>query len=383
MQVAVFEAVNAIVGDYEPYLGSVTRAAGRVAGSGGHRRRASRARQPASGPGREPRRAAHRFARGGARRPGQGPPASRSAKQRRSRCSPSGRTTARTSTCPTRLAPSPASIDRRRRTSRPRSGPDLGQVSTFAIESGAQFRVPPPPALRSRALHARLQRGEAGRRRRQQRAPDGPRRCRTLLRSQRRRADLLPGGATGEPGARQDAGRERAHLRAARHGDLRRRGRVLRQQVLLRLLASGDGDPASATPTATARPMRIANWARVRFDAAVPELPVGARLASAARRGACSSACSAPTGTAITLANPLVPDVVLHYTSWKQITDDIDDARIYGGVHYRFDQEEAARQGQRVGRYVLRHWLRPVHGCDDDFSVHECAGARQRSGRVQ
>jgi hypothetical protein len=52
---------------------------------------------------------------------------------------------------------------------------------------------------------------------------------------------------------------------------------------------------------------------------------------------------------------------VLHYASWKQITDDIDDARIYGGVHYRFDQEEAARQGRKVGRYVLRHWLRPLH----------------------
>jgi hypothetical protein len=66
-------------------------------------------------------------------------------------------------------------------------------------------------------------------------------------------------------------------------------------------------------------------------------------------------------GHAITLASPPVPDVVLHYTSWKQITDDVDDARVYGGVHYRFDQEEAAEQGHRVGTYVLRHWLRAVH----------------------
>jgi hypothetical protein len=49
------------------------------------------------------------------------------------------------------------------------------------------------------------------------------------------------------------------------------------------------------------------------------------------------------------------------YTRWKQITDDVDDARIYGGVHYRFDQEEAARQGRRVGAYVLSHVLRPRH----------------------
>ena len=68
-----------------------------------------------------------------------------------------------------------------------------------------------------------------------------------------------------------------------------------------------------------------------------------------------------PDGHAITLTSPLVPDVVLRYTSWKQLTDDVDDARIYGGVHYRFDHEEAARQGRRVGTYVLRHQLRPVH----------------------
>ena len=66
-------------------------------------------------------------------------------------------------------------------------------------------------------------------------------------------------------------------------------------------------------------------------------------------------------GHAITLASPLVPEVVLHYTSWKQITGDVDDARVYGGVHYRFDQEEAAEQGHRVGTYVLLRWLRAVH----------------------
>jgi hypothetical protein len=65
-------------------------------------------------------------------------------------------------------------------------------------------------------------------------------------------------------------------------------------------------------------------------------------------------------GHSITLTNPLLPSVVLHYKSWEQITNDIDEARIYGGVHYRFDQEAAARQGRRVGAYILRHKLRPV-----------------------
>src|SRR6202046_2942416 len=41
-------------------------------------------------------------------------------------------------------------------------------------------------------------------------------------------------------------------------------------------------------------------------------------------------------GHAITLSNPAVPTIVLHYGSFRQITDDISDARVYGGIHFRF-----------------------------------------------
>ena|SRR5215471_840697 len=36
-------------------------------------------------------------------------------------------------------------------------------------------------------------------------------------------------------------------------------------------------------------------------------------------------------GHAITLTNPAVPTIVLQYKSFKQITDDISDARVYEG----------------------------------------------------
>jgi PAP2 superfamily len=67
-------------------------------------------------------------------------------------------------------------------------------------------------------------------------------------------------------------------------------------------------------------------------------------------------------GHSITLISQAVPDVVLHYSSWNQITDDIDDARIYGGVHFRFDQEAGARLGRHVGTQVLQNTLRPAPG---------------------
>ena len=69
-------------------------------------------------------------------------------------------------------------------------------------------------------------------------------------------------------------------------------------------------------------------------------------------------------GHSITLTNPAVPTIVLQYTSFKQITDDIADARVYGGIHYRFDQRAGARLGHAVGREVYRKNLRRIH--DDD-----------------
>jgi PAP2 superfamily len=64
----------------------------------------------------------------------------------------------------------------------------------------------------------------------------------------------------------------------------------------------------------------------------------------------------------ITLSNPAVAGVVLQYGAFRQITSDIDDARVYGGIHFRFDQESGAKLGRQVGAYVYRNTLRRTHG---------------------
>jgi hypothetical protein len=69
-------------------------------------------------------------------------------------------------------------------------------------------------------------------------------------------------------------------------------------------------------------------------------------------------------GHSITLTNPAVPSIILQYTSFKQITDDISDARVYGGIHFRTDQEAGADLGRAVGTTVYKDNLRPAH--DDD-----------------
>ncbi len=66
-------------------------------------------------------------------------------------------------------------------------------------------------------------------------------------------------------------------------------------------------------------------------------------------------------GHAITLSNPAVPTIVLHYGSFRQITDDISDARVYGGIHFRTDQDAGARLGIAVGKAVYKNNLRRMH----------------------
>jgi hypothetical protein len=66
----------------------------------------------------------------------------------------------------------------------------------------------------------------------------------------------------------------------------------------------------------------------------------------------------------ITLANPAVPSIAhisLNYETIQAISNDIDDARVYGGIHFRFDQDGGARLGRNVATYVIKNWLRPVH----------------------
>jgi hypothetical protein len=69
-------------------------------------------------------------------------------------------------------------------------------------------------------------------------------------------------------------------------------------------------------------------------------------------------------GHSITISNPLFPTLVYHYSELKQITADIDDARVFGGIHFRFDQDAGGDLGRAVGTAVYKNNLRPVHGKD-------------------
>jgi hypothetical protein len=357
-QVAVFEAVNAILGDYEPYLGTVKAPPGASADAAAiaAAHRVLIALHPDQAANLDAERAASLAALpdGHAKDHGiaVGEAAALAMLANRANDGMSAEASDSPGVLPGEYRPTPPDFT-------PPFRPGLGAVTPFAIRSGAQFRVPPPPDLRSarytRDYNEVRKVGEAD-------SHDRPSDRADVARFYAP-PDILP---IYFPAARQ--------VSQAQDKTLAENAQIfalLGMAIFDAMVACFDSKyfydfwrPVTAIQLGGSDVNRDtegdAEWAAFVPTPPFPSYPSGhASFGGAARR--VLERMFGADGHDITLTSPKVPDVVLRYSSWKRITDDIDDARIYGGVHYRFDQEEAARQGRRIGRYLLRHWLRPLH----------------------
>jgi hypothetical protein len=67
--------------------------------------------------------------------------------------------------------------------------------------------------------------------------------------------------------------------------------------------------------------------------------------------------------------NPLAVQQTRRYSRFSDAAEDVVNARIYEGIHFRFSDTTARRQGRQVAKWAFRHFLRPVtdeDACDDD-----------------
>jgi len=51
-----------------------------------------------------------------------------------------------------------------------------------------------------------------------------------------------------------------------------------------------------------------------------------------------------------------------HFTSFQQAAEEAADSRMYGGIHFRFDNEAGLEAGTEIGQFVLQNALLPVRG---------------------
>ncbi len=238
-------------------------------------------------------------------------------------------------------------------------------VTPFAIRSAHQFRSDPPPALSSGSYtRAYKEVKEVGGLDSTERPPERANVAKLYA--------VLSDAALWNPIARQ--------LAVARHHSLSQNARSL---ALLNMALSDGGvavmdtkyhynfwRPETAILAAGTDGNRrtVADSSYIPFISApcFPSYPSGHATTSYAAREVLERIFGRH-GHAITVSSPAAPDVTLRYTKLKNITSDIDDVRVYGGIHFRFDQDQGAEQKRRLGAYIYGHSLKPARGhkCND------------------
>ena len=210
VQLAVFEAVNAITGDYEPYLGTIAAPpwASPDAAAIAAAHRTLVALRPGSAAALDALRAESLAAIPDGPAKEAGIAVGEARRGRHARCS--GPTMARDAPVPYTPGTDPGDWQPTPPASQPALLPGWGQVTPFGLEEGSQFRLPPPPALHTGKYANDYNEVKLARPDRQPLPAAGPHRRRALLRRHLPGAGVELGRAPGQRRAGQDALGERA-----------------------------------------------------------------------------------------------------------------------------------------------------------------------------
>jgi len=115
-------------------------------------------------------------------------------------------------------------------------------------------------------------------------------------------------------------------------------------------LAATDGNPAtSEDPT----------WMPLFATPAHPEYPSGHSCLSAAAVGVLADRFGEKTH--FTLESDLMPGVVRSFKSFSSALEEVKNARIFAGIHFRSATDDGEKLGASVAEYVLDHAAQPVH----------------------
>ncbi|HEX9162668.1 MAG TPA: vanadium-dependent haloperoxidase [Thermoanaerobaculia bacterium] len=103
-------------------------------------------------------------------------------------------------------------------------------------------------------------------------------------------------------------------------------------------------------------------WTSLLITPAHPEYPSGHSTVS----GAAAAVLAATFGenTAFQVGSDVMLGVLRSFTSFTAATDEVANARVFGGIHFRTACEDGDVTGRAVGDYVLHHALLPLNGRD-------------------
>ncbi|MGX1669366.1 vanadium-dependent haloperoxidase [Streptomyces sp. NPDC055400] len=110
--------------------------------------------------------------------------------------------------------------------------------------------------------------------------------------------------------------------------------------------------PVTAIRTGTIDP--DPNWTPLHTTPAHPDYPSGHNTYAGAAQTVLS-ALTGPRTAPFALTSPTAPGVTRTYTTWKQLSNENVDARVFSGIHTRSADEAGITLGTNVARYVLQN----------------------------
>jgi hypothetical protein len=116
-------------------------------------------------------------------------------------------------------------------------------------------------------------------------------------------------------------------------------------------MASTDGNPAT-----TADP----SWAPLLGTPPFPEYPSAHSCVSGAAAGILAAYFG--EGARFSVSSDGMPGVLRYFDSFSAALEEIKNARIFGGIHFRTACEDGQALGAAVARYIMDHALLPLHG---------------------
>jgi hypothetical protein len=91
-----------------------------------------------------------------------------------------------------------------------------------------------------------------------------------------------------------------------------------------------------------------------------PEYPCAHCISSASLAGVMEVVFGTTEVPKVSIAIPTAPGIVHDWTNMRAFSDEVSEARIWAGVHYRFSTKVGQDMGQKIGVYVAKNLMQPV-----------------------
>jgi len=112
-----------------------------------------------------------------------------------------------------------------------------------------------------------------------------------------------------------------------------------------------DGNPATD---------REATWQPLGDTPMHPEYPCAHCILSGSVAGVVKAVLGTDDVPEVAMTSPTAPGVTHRWTSTAALTEEVANARIWSGFHYRFSTRVGTEMGYRIGEYVVKNVMQPV-----------------------